>query len=158
METWWEHIENIKRTNRGWVWVYIHVFYWLVGRCTQRFFCHYFLFIKSSHLYLPISKKKSKHWALPQNRSTRCFPLANLYSSCVYESSTLAKAYRIKVKRYWEHLGEHKLRALGNPWELDGNTPPIISPKEKNWALLSACWTFSLVAWIFKNCLSPLST
>jgi hypothetical protein len=53
----------------------------------------------------------------------------------IYESSTLVKAYGIKVWCYWEHLGE-----------LDGNTletaksgtPP--NPKEKKtWAILSAC-------------------
>ncbi len=154
METWWEHIENIKRTNRGWVWVYIHVFILISWEVHPKIF----LLLKVATYICPSAKKKSKHWALPQNRSTRCFPLAHLYSSCVYESSTLATTYRIKVQSYWEHLGEHKLRALGNPWELDGNTPPTISPKEKNWALLSACWTFSLVAWIFKNCLSPFST
>jgi hypothetical protein len=79
-------------------------------------------------------QNNSKHWALPQNRSTRCFPLAYLYSSYVYEGSTLAKAYRIKVQSYWEHLGEQKLRTLANPWELDGNlmgTTPHHPPKRK---------------------------
>jgi hypothetical protein len=39
-----------QKNKRGWVWVYIFILYWLVGRCTQICFCYSFLFITSSHL------------------------------------------------------------------------------------------------------------
>ncbi len=40
----------------------------------------------------------------------------------INESSTLGKAYVIKVRCYWEHLGEHIETFLGTPLEIDGNT------------------------------------
>ncbi len=114
--------------------------YLLVEGCAQ-FFILFNFFLGRSHFdWSHHIFKKNKHWALPQNRSTkvipfdaslskikahRCFhqtpPLQYIY---LYESSTLAKAYGLKVWCYWEHLG--------NTLELDGNTLGIArKPKKK---------------------------
>jgi len=79
-----------------------------------------------------------KHWALPKIEACMWFPSAELYSF-IYESSTFAIVYGIKV---WEYFGN-------TFWKLDGNTlgtektkllsPPFQNLKDKNFALLSAC-------------------
>jgi hypothetical protein len=74
-----------------------------------------------------------KHWALPKIEACVSFPSAHLYSF-IYESSTFAIVYGIKV---WWYFGN-------TFWKLDGNTlgtektkllsPPFQNLKDKNCA------------------------
>jgi hypothetical protein len=73
----------------------------------------------------------------------------------IYESSTLGKAYRIKVRCYWEHIG----KLMGTQWEHIGDNRESLRPRakpqkkkkktnKKNWALMSAC---SASHWLHEN-------
>jgi hypothetical protein len=89
-------------------------------------------------------------WALPKSES-----IGHSFTVYAHGSWTLAKAYGIKLRCYWEHLGEFLSNPLGTWWEHIGNrkkkeeknpSPPPPTPKVKN-NPLNACWAFSLVAW-----------
>jgi hypothetical protein len=43
------------------------------------------------------------------------------FSVCIDESWTLGKPYGIKLRCYWESLGNN-FGTWGTPWEQDGNT------------------------------------
>jgi hypothetical protein len=71
----------------------------------------------------------------------RCFPLRAPFIVFIYESSTLGKAYRIKGRCYWEHIG----KSMGTQREHIGDNRKSLHPpakpkkKQTNWALMSAC-------------------
>jgi hypothetical protein len=67
--------------------------------------------------------------------------------SYIHESSTLAKAYGMKVWCNWEHPREHIGSLMGTEWEFIGNIPkesPPQNPKERKQASLKACLAFWL--------------
>ncbi len=98
---------------------------------------------------------------LPLQNRDKCAPLD--YSLYTEELNCLGKPNGIKPRCYWEHIGECILE-LGNILGTRGKNqkfPPVHpTPKrKKRGPILTACWAFSLDAWIFcfQNCLSPFS-
>jgi len=62
----------------------------------------------------------SKTLGIPQNTIKEVFG-PHLYIIYIFESSTLAKKYKIKVWYYWKHLGEH----TGNNIKIANIPPPF---------------------------------
>jgi hypothetical protein len=63
----------------------------------------------------------------PKIEAQRCFPLRAPFIVFIYESSTLRKAYRIKVSCYWEHIG----KLMGTQWEHIGDNRESLCPRAK---------------------------
>jgi hypothetical protein len=74
---------------------------------------------------------------IPKIETHKSFPLASPFIVYIHESSTLGKAYVIKVWCYWEHLGEHIENIVGNLLEIDGNTLGTAQKKPKFKPLLT---------------------
>jgi hypothetical protein len=82
-------------------------------------------------------------------RTLEMLPFGFRFIVDIHKSSIFAKAYRIKVWCYWENFGNK----LGTYWEQKKNKKKfsLTNPKEKTWALLTACGAFSLVAWTLRS-------
>jgi hypothetical protein len=132
--------------------------------CAPKCVCVFFrVLLGRSHFDWPITNISFQTLGTPQYRGVSRLPFDFpfiVYICIKYESSTLGKAYRIKVCCHWEHIGLFK-KGVGTWWELNDDKKRMLCPpkpkKPKKLALQNACQAFSLVVWKlwFENHLSP---